>query len=325
MNETWFVDRREPDWRRLSQLCDRAEGSPSALNPNDFHDFIKLYRKASSDLALARTQSANAQLIDFLNDLVSRAYGILYRTPRNSLIQGVAVSIAIAAATMRRCRWFLLASLLVFLGGGFLSFFAADYFPDTRDVLVPPQTRELFKQWEEGAMEERSASQSTVMTSMYATHNPTVAIVSASAAAATFGVGTFMLVGQNGMILGSLAHEVRPYGRLGYLFGHILPHGVPEISGLLIAGAAGFVMGWALINPGRRRRGEALKVAGKDAIVLLATGIMLTFFAAPIEGFFSFNPRVPMALKVAVGAVEIVAWAAFWVFYGRSEATESTS
>ncbi len=206
-----------------------------------------------------------------------------------------------------------------------MSFFASDYFPDTRRVLVPPGLQETFEQWEKGDFKERTAGQSTVMTSMYATHNPTVAIVSAATAAATFGVGTFMLVGQNGMILGTLIHEVRPYGRVGFLLSQIGPHGVPEISGLLVAGASGFVMGWALIHPGRRRRGDALKVAGKDAVVLLATGVCLTFIAAPIEGFFSFNPNVPSALKIGVAITEILAWAAFWVFYGRDSVASAAA
>jgi hypothetical protein len=41
------------------------------------------------------------------------------------------------------------------------------------------------------------------------------------------------------------------------------------------------------------------------------------FIAAPIEGFFSFNPSVPMWAKVAFAALSAVAWGAFWLGYGR--------
>ena len=77
-------------------------------------------------------------------------------------------------------------------------------------------------------------------------------------------------------------------------------------------------MGWALINPGRKRRGEALKDAGRDAITLLCVGVVLMFIAAPIDGFFSFNPNVPSAAKVAVIVVEIIFWSFFWVGFGKS-------
>ncbi len=325
MNESSFVDRREVDWRNLTRFCDMAEGSPSNLNAKEFHEFVRLYRRVSTDLATARTQSINVQLIDFLNDLVARAYGILYRTPRNSFGQGVALSILTAARTIRKCRWFLLLSLVIFVSGGVFSYFVMDVVPTTRDILVPPQERDQFKSWQKGNFEGRTPAESTMMTGVYATNNPRVAIISGASAAGTFGVGTLFFEWQNGAIMGSLAHELRDYGKLDFLFSSIAPHGVPEISGLIISGAAGFVMGWALINPGRRRRADALKAAGKDAIVLLSTGVCMMFIAAPIEGFFSFNPSVPGALKVTVAATEVCAWAAFWIFYDRedSELAES--
>jgi hypothetical protein len=57
---------------------------------------------------------------------------------------------------------------------------------------------------------------------------------------------------------------------------------------------------------------------GKDALVLLCVGVVLMFIAAPIEGFFSFNPRVPSFVKVIVIAIELVFWISFWIGYGRT-------
>jgi Zn-dependent protease with chaperone function len=56
---------------------------------------------------------------------------------------------------------------------------------------------------------------------------------------------------------------------------------------------------------------------GKDGTALLAAGFGLMFVAAPIEGFFSFSPSVPMEAKVIVGVVELIAFTAFWLTYGR--------
>jgi uncharacterized membrane protein SpoIIM required for sporulation len=319
MNESSFVDRREPDWRRLTMLCDRADASPANLNYQDFQDLVRLYRKTSTDLATARTQSANGQMIDFLNDLVARSYAILYRSPRNSFGHGFMVAIRTAADTIRRSKWFLLVSLSVFVAGGFFAFFVIDYSPDVRAQFVPENFKSSFKNWEDGETPERTSDESAEATSLYASNNPRVAIMTGAVAASTFGIGTFMMVWQNGVIMGTLIHEVRPHGKVGFLLTSVAPHSVPEISGLLVSGASGFVMGWALIRPGRRSRGEALKAAGKDAIVLLATGVCLMFIAAPIEGFFSFNPNVPGGVKILVACIEVIAWAAFWMFYGKGE------
>src|SRR5207247_1514847 len=96
-------------------------------------------------------------------------------------------------------------------------------------------------------------------------------------------------------------------------------HGVPELSGIIVSCAAGLLLGYALINPGRRTRGDSLKAVGQDAIVLLGTSVVLMFIAAPIEGFFSFNPLVPGWVKVTVAVISLGAWLTFWTTFGRTE------
>jgi len=319
MNEVAFVGKREADWKRLTFLCDRADSTIQMLRPEELHEFIRLYRRISADLALVRTKSTNIQLIDYLNDLAGRAYAILYKAPRKPFFKAIGDSIVGCAQTVRRCKFFVLASALLFVCSGLLTFGLMHFVPDTRTFFVPDNEKELFDQWKEGHFEERTGSNSTMMTGFYAVNNPTVSMQAGAISAATFGIGTAEILYQNGVIIGALAYEMNTVGKVGFLFASIMPHGIPELSGIVMAGSAGFVMGWALINPGRRKRGEALKAAGKDAITLLCTAVVLMFIAAPIEGFFSFNPHVPTPLKVVVIGVEAVFWGFFWVGFGRSE------
>jgi uncharacterized membrane protein SpoIIM required for sporulation len=319
MNEVAFVKKRESDWQRLTHLCDAADVSVAKLKPEEFHEFVRLYRRVSADLATARTRSNNIQLINFLNDVVARAYGILYRSPRKSLGRSIADGLDLSANTVRRCRWFVLTSLLIFTFSAFFAFFLLGSKPQSRAVFVPPGFEDAFEGWKKGTFEERGATESTAMTGMYMSHNPLQAVMGGAIAASTFGLGTVFVLYQNGALIGTLAHELSPLGLVGHLFVSITPHGVTEVSGLILSGAAGLVMGYALINPGRRRRGDALKAAGKDALVLLITSTLMMFMAAPIEGFFSFNPRVPVPAKIVLAVGSAIAWGLFWVFYGRRE------
>jgi uncharacterized membrane protein SpoIIM required for sporulation len=318
MNEMAFVQKREPDWRRLTHLCDLADATIKNLKPEELHEFVRLYRRVSADLALARTKSTNLQLIDFLNDLAGRAYAILYRAPRKPFLKSIGDSIVLGAQTVRRCRSFVFASVLLFFGSAALSFFLMKFVPDTRDFFVTEEMRPHFDQWKEGRHQERTGGMSVEMTAVYATNNPMVSIITGAAAASTFGIFTAERLYENGAILGALSYEMDTVGKLGFLWASIMPHGVPELSGIIFAGAAGFVMGWALINPGRRKRADALRAAGKDALILLCVGVVLMFIAAPIEGFFSFNPRVPSFVKVIVIAIELVFWISFWIGFGKT-------
>jgi uncharacterized membrane protein SpoIIM required for sporulation len=319
MNEVAFVEKREPDWKRLTFLCDRADATIKSLKPEELHEFVRLYRRVSGDLALVRTKSTNLQLIDFLNDLTGRAYTTLYRSPRKPFFRAIGDSIALSAQTVRRCRHFVIASAILFFGSTALSFFLMKGVPETREFFVSEQAKPLFDSWKKGTFEERGGSESLGMTGFYATNNPMVSIITGAVAASTFGIFTAERLYENGALLGALSYEMDSVGKLGFLWAAIMPHGVPELSGIVMAGAAGFVMGWALINPGRRKRGEALKDAGKDAIVLLCTGVVLMFIAAPIEGFFSFNPAVPSIVKVVVIVVELLFWGFFWSGFAKEK------
>ena len=317
MNEQGFVDRREADWKRLAALCDSADSSLKKLNAAELREFIRLYRRISTDLAVARTKSTNVPLISFLNDLAGRAYGILYRSPKIPFLAILYNAIATSAQTVRRNRWFVCVSASIFFGSAFFIYGLMSWVPDVHDILIPPSMSKNFDAWKKGDFPQRSGSESAEMASMYASNNPTVAIISGSVGAGSFGVASVFFLFQNGAILGALAHEVAPFGKLGFLLSSVSPHGVPELSGLIVAGSSGLLLGYALINPGRRRRADSLKAVGKDAIVLLATSVVLMFIAAPIEGFFSFQPTVPQPVKVVVAVISACGWAMFWIFFAK--------
>lgn len=308
---------REAGWSMLQRLCDRADVSPANLTTGELRELVRLYRQVSRDLALARTHSVNVDLIAHLNSLCARAYSQLYRTPRKPFGAALGAALASAAQTVRRRAWFVAASATIFVAGVLFAAWALRSVPEARVHLIPPMMEPVFAQWKSGQFEERSASEAIAMSGFYSSNNPFVAILSGAIAAATFGVGTAERLFSNGLILGSLASEMAGVGKLGHLLVSIAPHGVTEISGLVLSGAGGLALGWALIAPGRRSRGDALREAGHDAIVLLATSVVLMFIAAPIEGFFSFNPSVPGWAKVALALASAAGWAVFWTGYGR--------
>lgn len=322
MNEERFVELREPDWQRLVHLCDRADASPTFLSSADFHELIRCYRRTSGDLAKVRTVGSNLELATFLNDIVGRAYALLYRSPRKSLGAAIAQALTIVAQTGRRRKWFIITAALGFFGFATLAFWLMGSVPATQDVFIPPGVmRKNADAWKEG-LPPRSAAESALMTGFYATNNPLVAIRDMAMGSVTFGLGSVYTVYENGSMVGALAYEVNTVGRMPRMILWLLPHGVSEIQGLFVSCGAGFVLGWALINPGRKRRSDALGEAGKDAIVLLGTSVVMMFIAAPFEGYFSFNPRIPDAVKLVVAVLIASAWAAFWIGYGRDRASD---
>lgn len=319
MNERSFVERREPEWRRLNELCNKAAFRSGDLTPAEFREFLAAYRRTARDLSLARTQSDNVGLIDFLNDLVGRCYGVLYRAPAKPFLQAVLDAIELAAQTVRRRFAFVGATAAIFFVSIFLGYLGTGASRDLREFFVPEGMEQAFESWKSGRFDERESGDKAAMTGFYAFNNPKAAVVTGAVGAGTFGLLSVFLVYNNGAMMGALAHETAGVGKLDFLLSSIAPHGIPEISGLLISGATGLLLGWTLLFPRRRSRAQALRDVGKDVMVLLTTSVAMMFIAAPIEGFFSFDPRVPGGLKVAVALLEVIAWAGFWTYVGRSK------
>ncbi len=318
MNEEGFVSVNGAEWARLSELCRRADLSPSRLSAAELAEFVRLYRRATKHLAQARTVSTNVSLIGFLNDLTARAYGVLYRQPRESILRSILETIQIAAQVVRRRKWFIFASAAIFFCSSFLTFGLLRVNPNTRDFFVPAGFEQAFDHWKTGHFEATDTSHGTAMAGFYASNNPKVAIITAAVGAGTFGLFSVQLLFQNGAMLGLLTSELIPYHRVGYLLSSIFPHGVPELSGAIVSGSSGLLLGYALFFPGRNRRSDALRAVGMDAVCLLGVSVVLMFLAAPIEAFFSFNAVVPGFVKVIVGSIEVIGWFMFWRNFGLS-------
>lgn len=316
MNEETFLSQRQADWQRLMTLTDRASLMPGRLPSHELHEFVQLYRRVSADLSLVRTQSTNQALTEYLNDLVGRAYVVLYRPQRQPFREALVAGLTAFAETVRRLRYAILASLLVFAAGVAFVPIALSIRPELRPYLIPKD--ENFEKWKHGDMDVYGLDQALAATAGYSSNNPLVAVVTGAQAAGTFGIGTSQIMFSNGLLLGALATDLAEVGRVGYLILHVSPHGATEITGFILAGGAGFWMAASLISPGRRSRGVALKEAGRDALVMLAGSYVMMLIAAPIEGFVSFNAAFPMALKVLIAVASFAGWMAFFVGYGRT-------
>lgn len=318
MNEEALVKRKMDDWARLEQLCLRADVTLKSLSQVELFEFIRLYRTASSDLALIRTRSENAPLADYLNNILGRANGILYRSPRKAFLQSVSDTVLNVVLTFRRNKSFFWTSFSIFFAAAVLAFFLVQRDPGMlRYFGANP---ELFDEWKRGEFDARSGSRDLMATFFYAGNNPMVSIIAGAVGAGTMGLYSLVMLFQNGALIGSLGSEMHSVNKLFFLISSIIPHGVPELMGIIFSGAAGLKFGHALIVPGRLSRGQSLKKASKDGITMIVTGVLLCFIAAPIEGFFSFKPEYSQGLKLAVGIVGLVFWTCFFNFYGKSKA-----
>jgi uncharacterized membrane protein SpoIIM required for sporulation len=132
------------------------------------------------------------------------------------------------------------------------------------------------------------------------THNIEVAFF-AFALGITVGIGTAVMLFVNGLFLGALAQVYTAKGMAGWFWAWILPHGIPEISAICIAGAAGLVIARGLAAPRGLPRGMALRQEAVTAVKMLFGTLALFVLAGFIEGTVSqiHPPKLSVAFKIS--------------------------
>ena len=137
-------------------------------------------------------------------------------------------------------------------------------------------------------------------------------------------VPTALLLAYNGANLGVAAGMFADAGELPKFFGLILPHGLLELSAVIVAGAAGLRLGWAVIAPGDRTRGQALGEEARRAGVI-ALGLVLAFVVAGlIEGFVT-GRGLPTAVRVGIGVLAEAVFVGWIAIQGRAASSRGVT
>src|SRR5438477_2042049 len=306
-----FVASRTPVWADLDTLVARAEEYPDTLSHDDVHRLVELYRRACSDLNLARSYTANPELIGRLNQLTGRAYRFVYQAGHakpvvDSFVRLVTreiptafrrerMAIAIAAAAFILGALFGAAAVLVDRANG-TRLIPGDFFTES--------PRERVARIEHD--EERIDSTEKAMlfgASLY-THNIQVSFLAFSLGALTY-VGALWLLFYNGVILGAIATMYIVDDVPLFFFAWVGPHGALELPSIIFGAAAGLIAGRALLMPGNLSRASSIRRV-LPAVWRMLIGTALTLVCAGIiEGSFSqFSYHVfPYPVKIAVAVL----------------------
>lgn len=319
-----YIQRNEGTWRRLADLSRQAAGSGRSvqrLSDAEIDELVLLYQRVSAQLSHARTVYADADLNARLSRVLGEARLVIYRrrsNPWTALSNFVTTAFPAAVWHARRFVAVSAACLLLpaIATGVWLSVSGS-----TLDASIPTELQQVIAERDFAEYYRSDAAQNFA---------GRVTVNNIYVACTAFALGVLPVLGPagilalNGLNLGVMAAVMHRAGEGPQFWGLILPHGLLEIAAIIVAGAAGLQISWAIIAPGDRTRSTALREAGLRSVVIIL-GLVACFATAGfIEGFVTPSD-LPTALRVAVGVAAFAAFSVYLVLFGqRAEALGST-
>jgi uncharacterized membrane protein SpoIIM required for sporulation len=323
MRSVEFRKEREAGWQELEDLIAAADKKGlRTLGADQLARLPHLYRGALSSLSVARSISLDRALVDYLENLVGRAYFVVYGTRQHLRKQLADFFFWKWPSTIRKSKWHILFATVITAAAALAAFqlttsdmdFYYVFAGDMAQGRTPASsTAELY----EGLYRTESGSGglATFAASLFS-HNSRVGIL-AFATGFVAGLPTLLLLFYNGLVLGAFAALYHVRGLSWDLWGWLLPHGVTELLAVILCGAGGFLLAHGLVFPGARTRLDSLRERGRQAAVIVVGSVIMLFIAGLIEGIFR-QTVTDIHVRYGVAGGTALWWIFYFGFVGRA-------
>ncbi len=116
----------------------------------------------------------------------------------------------------------------------------------------------------------------------------------------TFSIGSIWLLFSNGIMLGSFQYFFFAKGLGAKSIMVVFIHGTLEISSIVIAGAAGLILGSGLLFPGTFKRSVSITKAAKDGLKIVVGLIPFFVVAAFLESYVTRFTEMPLPISLLI-------------------------
>ncbi len=310
-----FLNERKDNWQRLEELLDmQAALGLRRLSRLEVQEFGELYRRAAADLAIARAETRDPKLINYLNSLVIRAHGRIYRAEGDGAGLIARFFAEELPRTWRKNWRYMAVAFGLYLGFALFGFTATWIDTDfTHFVMLSGVTDQIVSNeyWWLSLNEANQIGATQILS------NNILVTMRVFAMGVFLGIGSFYDLAFEGARLGSVfgaCYKLNPpFGNA--LASFVVGHGVIELSCIFFCGGAGMMIGYAIIDPGDLTRVQALKKKGVEAAKIVVGCAFFLVIAGIIEGFISPSDLLA-SVKVAFGVGTGLAMYSYLLFAG---------
>jgi len=313
MNQSEFINQHSGFWKESEDK--KPEELCSEL------DLPATYRVLSHHLALAETRNYSEGLIRYLQHLVLKYHSLLYSYRKNWFSIVWLFFYKKFQDSIRENRIYIFLASACFFIPLILTAIAVYFFPDIVYYIISieniAEIKEMYNPDNAVLGRERADEGDWYMFGYYIYNNTSIGFRT-FAAGLLMGFGTVFFLLFNAVYIGMIAGYLINIGYSETFFSFVSGHSSFELLAIALSGAAGMMLGNALINPANLKRKQALQKSAKLAMPIMQGAMSCFFIAAAIEAFWSSNKGISLELKAAIGLILWLSIILYFIYFGKN-------
>ena len=327
MTQQSFINRRQEFWTEFEAILQSAQRHKLRGNIKNISSFPKRYRELTQDLNTAKANGFDPLIREKLNSMVLEGNQLLYANPPLS-IKAIADFLLRGFPQAVRSQWRSFgAAFLIFYGLGIITALICIQNPEAVHLFIGADTvnnlERMYDPASEYFLNPRDISSDADMFGFYIYNNISIAFRT-FAGGILAGFGSLLFLCFNGIHLGAAAAFIINTGFGETFFPFVIAHSSFELTAIIMAAQAGFILGYSFFFTGGLSRAASIKKAGKTALPIISGAALMLFIAAGIEAFWSSRHEFSLILRYASGAVYWVLVILYLTLAGRRSAQRNS-
>jgi uncharacterized membrane protein SpoIIM required for sporulation len=309
VREAAFVRQNQSRWQEFEKIL---TGS-TRPNPDKLSEvFIQI----TDDLSFARTQYPKSRVTKYLNNLASKIHLEIYQNKRESRNKFVSFWRAELPLVLYQSRKQMLYSFLIFMVAGMIGVVSTLYDETfVRLILGDYYVNMTLENIKNGNPTEVYSGSDEVNMFFRITFNNIMVSCYVFAMGIFSAIGSAYLLFENAIMVGSFITFFYVEGQLAQGAPVIMLHGTIELTSIVIAGAAGFVMGNSYIFPNTFSRVESFKQGAVKGLKMIVGLVPFFIVAGFIESFITRYAFMHWSLKLTVIGLSAFVMIYYFIFY----------
>ena len=309
MKEAAFVKQNLPIWEEFERIIeDTRKADPDQL--------ADLFIRVTNDLAFSRTQYPESQTTIYLNSLASKIHHAIYRNKKEKTSRFVTFWTSELPAIHLSAHKQFLYAFVFFTIPAIIGALSANYDQTfARLILGDGYVNTTLENIEKGEPMGIYSSMGQLSMFLIILVNNVGVMLKTFAFGLFLSVGTVLILFYNGVMVGVFQYFFYMKGLFWISFLTIWTHGTLEISAIIIAGAAGLVVGNSILFPGTYSRFQSFKIGIKKGLKIVIGLIPVFTLAALLEGFVTRITYLHWSFKATIIVISAVFVLYYYIIY----------